>query len=1132
MKRLSLTLASLFLFVGLALAQTTVKGTVVTYEDNEPIIGASIQVVGSTNIGTITDANGQFTLQVPAGRKTLKITYVGMEPLTVAVTDKPIRIQLRNDANSIDEVVVVAYGTQKKTTLTGAIQEVKSDEILLRPTSSVASALEGTVTGVQVNSTYGVPGEDPSIRIRGIGTVNGSSSPLYILDGVPFGGNISDLNPQDIESMSVLKDAASAALYGNRASNGVILITTKKGKQGKMNVTADIKLGTYSRGIPEYETMGVNQWMEAQWLNMKNSRMSAGDTPEAAAAYATEYLVSDRLYLNIFNKPDNEVFQVTGTYQPVDAEGNPLLDENKNPMVWNTSNGKLANGLQMIGTYGEDLDWYDQAIHNGWREEYNINANGATDKADYLFSLGYLNENGYLKTSGFDRISGRAAVNVQPKKWFKTGFNVNVTHQTYDSRYGTGSSGYTNPFMYCRNIAPIYPVHLHDVNTGQYILDEFGEKQYDGGSYTDSEGQVIVTRNQFADRHLMWENELNKDKTIRNTMNSIAYADFILPYNFTFTLKGNLNTRHSEENEYNTAVIGDGKGNAGRGKRVDYRYKNWAFQQQLHWSHEFGVHSLDALVGHENYHYTYNYLYGYKTTEVVPNINNLNNFTDITSLYDYNDVYRTESYLGRVRYGYDNRYNLEASFRRDGSSKFQKDARWGNFWSIGANWVISNESFMKGVDWVNYLKLRADYGEVGNDAGSGYYGYMALYNSTQNANKGAFWIAQLQNYDLKWETGQSWGIGLDGRLFNMLNFSIDYFDKRNKDLLFDVYNPLSAGATSTSDAESVITKNLGTISNKGVEISLDADLYKTRDWRVNVGADITFLKNKVVKLPEQNKDGIIDGTKKIVEGKDRYAFFTYTWEGINTKNGFSLYKFDDEKYYPALDKDGNEVQTTDAAGTILPEFEGKTAVSGDNMKTIVYIDGVPYSYVTSYAKKEFHGSAIPNAYGGFHFTVGWKGLSLYTLFTYQLGGKIMDSNYSSLMSASGTPYSLHAEAADGWTIEKATEKDEIDPNGIPQLNNAPTIPGTAVEADLNSTSSRWLTSASYLILKNLNLSYELPKSLVRKADLEGVALTLACENLFTKTARKGMNPQQNFSGTQSNTFVTARVFTLGVNIKF
>ena len=1093
MKRISLTLASLILFVGLAMAQTKVTGTVVTYEDNEPIIGATVQVVGETNIGTITDYDGKFVLDVPAGRKTLRITYIGMEPLDVAVSAKPLRIQLRNDVHNLDEVVVVAYGTQKKTSLTGAIQEVKSDEILLRPTSSVASALEGTVTGVQVNSTYGVPGEDPAIRIRGVGTVNGSSSPLYILDGVPYGGNISDLNPQDIESMSVLKDAASAALYGNRASNGVILITTKKGKQGKLNMTADIKLGTYSRGIPEYDRLGASQWMEAQWLNMKNFRMSAGDDAATAAAYASENLIADRLYLNIYNKADNALF---------------------------TSDGKLVSDAKIIGTYGEDLDWYDQAIHNGYREEYNLNANGATEKSDYLFSIGYLNENGYLKTSGFDRISGRAAVNVQPVKWFKSGFNVNATHQTFNSSYGTGDGGYTNPFMYCRNVAPIYPVHLHDVNTGNYLLDEFGNKQYDGGSYVDENGQVVITRNQFQDRHLIWENELNKVNTVRNTMNAIAYADFYLPYNFTFTLKGNLNTRHSETNEYNNAEIGDGKGNSGRGKRTDTRYKNWAFQQQLHWSHEYGVHSVDALIGHENYHYTYNYLYGYKTTQVFAGVNNLNNFTDITNLYDYNDTYRTESYLGRVRYGYDNRYNVEASFRRDGSSRFSKDARWGNFWSVGANWVISNESFMKKYDWVNYLKLRADFGQVGNDSGSGYYGYMALYNSTQNANQGAYWIGQLPNEDLKWETGQSWGVGIDGRLFNRLNFSLEYFDKRNKDLLFDVYNPLSAGATSTSSAESVITKNLGTISNKGVEFSFDADVFKNRDWKINVGGDITLLSNKIITLPEQNKDGIIDGTKKIVEGKSRYEFFVYTWEGINTKNGFSLYKFNDEDYY-----------FTAADGTIYGNQE-KAEISGDNLNTLVVIDGVPYSYVTTYAKKEFHGSAIPKAYGGFHFTISWKGLSLYTLFTYQLGGKVMDGNYSSLMSASGTPYSLHKDVLKGWTVEQATSVDAVDPNGIPQLNNSPLIPGTAIEADLNSTSSRWLTSGNYLILKNLNLSYNLPTNLVRKIDLEGVAVTLACENLFTKTARKGMNPQQNFSGTQSNTFVTPRVFTVGVNVKF
>jgi TonB-dependent SusC/RagA subfamily outer membrane receptor len=287
-------LAGLFLSVGMALAQTTVTGTVVSYEDNEPIIGATIQVVGNSSIGTITDYDGNFTLEVPEGMKTLRITYVGMEPLEVAVSTKTLKIQLRNDANTLDEVVVVAYGTQKKTSLTGSIQEVKSDAIELRPTSSVASALEGTVTGVQVNSTYGVPGQDPTIRIRGVGTVNGSSSPLYILDGVPYNGNISDLNPQDIESMSVLKDAASAALYGNRASNGVILITTKKGKQGKLNVSVDIKQGTYSRGIPEYDRLGVRDWMEAQWQNMKNNQMTTGASAADAAADATQNLISER----------------------------------------------------------------------------------------------------------------------------------------------------------------------------------------------------------------------------------------------------------------------------------------------------------------------------------------------------------------------------------------------------------------------------------------------------------------------------------------------------------------------------------------------------------------------------------------------------------------------------------------------------------------------------------------------------------------------------------------------------------------------------------------------------------------------------------------------------------------------
>lgn len=1011
-----------------------------------------------------------------------------------------VKTALDLDESGLDDVVVVAYGTQKKTSLTGAIASVKSEDISLRPTSSVASALEGKVSGVQINSTYGAPGSDPSIRIRGIGTVNGSTSPLYVLDGVPFGGNVSDLNPADIESVSVLKDAASAALYGNRASNGVIMITTKKGKMGRLNVNLDIKQGTYSRGIPEYDRVNAKQWMEVEYQNLMNHRMYTNKEDAAtAAAYAGAHVVSDIALLNIFNKADDALFD---------------------------SNGKMVSDASILPGYLDDLDWYDQAVRNGYRQEYNLSANGSTDKSDYRFSVGYLDENGYLKDSGFERLTGALAVNVQPKKWFKTGLSVNASHQKFTNTNGGSDASFTNVFMYCRNIAPIYPVHIHDVNTGEYILDSDGNKQYDPGYYTNADGVQVDTRNQYVDRHVMWENELNYDRTVRNTLNSTAYIDLYLPYGFTFTVKGNLNLRSNRNETYNSAVIGDGKGSEGRAKRDEYNYKNYTFQQQLAWRQEYGKHSIDALVGHENYAYKYNRLYGYKTKETIAGWGNLSNFTSITSLDGYDNTYRTESYLGRVRYGYDDRYNVEASFRRDGSSRFYKDSRWGNFWSIGANWNIYNEAFMKDVKWVNYLKLRADYGEVGNDAGAGYYASQALYTLEQNQNKGAIYLSQFPNTNLKWETGQSWGIGIESRLFNRLNFNIEYFDKRNKDLLFDVYLPLSSGATSSSSAESVVTRNIGTISNRGFEASFDVDVFRDKNWKINVGANITHVKNKVTKLPEQNKDGIIDGSKYIVEGKSRYEFYTYTWEGVDSKNGYSLYKFNDgdaQGNSYRFEKDG--VQYGDWSQDANGNYKGTLLTSAQVNEFITVINGKPYSYSTNYAKREFHGSAMPKFYGSFNLNVSWRNLTLSTLFTYQLGGKVLDYNYSSMMSAGSSPSSFHKDILDAWTINDATAESAIWSGKVPLINYD-------VNTYYNATSSRYLTSARYLILKNINLSYKLPKVWVKKLDLEDVGLSLTCENLFTSTARKGMNPQQTFNGTQYNYLVTPRVFSFGLNVKF
>ena len=1103
MRKVALFLTCLFAMASVAFAQvSTVKGTITFVEDDSPVIGASVFAQG-TQVGTVTDMDGKFTLSgIPSSATKLVVSCIGMETQVIDIAPV-VNIVMFADAEALEEAVVtIAYGAAKKSSLTGAISSVSSEKIAGRPASSVAQALEGTVTGVQVAGTYGAPGTDPSIRIRGIGTVNGSSSPLYVIDGVPFGGNISDLNPADIESLTVLKDAASAALYGNRASNGVILITTKQAQAGRVSVNLDVKQGFYERGIKEYALATPDQFMEIEWMNLKNYRMSMGDDAAAAAAYAGANLIDDMLYLNIYNKANNALF---------------------------TPDGKLVSGAQILNGYSDDINWFDQAIRKGYRQEYNVSASTANEKADAYFSVGYLDENGYLRNSDFNRLTGRASVNVRPTSYMKVGLNLSGTHQSSlnSSGVGDGSDSYVNPFMYCRNIAPIYPVHLHDINTGEYLLDANGAKQYDPGSYKDANGVIQTTRNQYTDRHVIWENELGSDETVRNTLDGIAFVDFYFLNDFTFTVKGDLNVRTSDNHEYNSAVIGDGKGNNGRGKKVVYRYKNYTVQEQLRWSHQFGDHSLNALVAHENYYYTYDYLYNYKVNEVFPGKGNMTNFTEMTDIDGYEENYRTESYLGRVRYSYQDKYNLEASFRRDGSSRFYKENRWGNFWSVGANWMISKEPFMQDINWVNSLKLRADYGEVGNDAGAGYYGYMALYTSNQNNNIGAYYLAQNPNYDLKWETGQSWGVGLESRLFNRLNFSIEYFDKRNKDLLFDVYQPLSAGATSSGSAESVVTKNIGVISNKGLEFEADIDIIRNRDWYVNFGVNGTVLRNKIIKLPDQNKDGIISGSHKIMEGKDRYAFYLYQWAGVDMMTGQSVYNPNDEKYYITEDgtADGKVIW-----GTPTFDEEGNATNSVMDPANYYMINGKPYVTNTTYAKRDFCGSSLPDLNGSFNLSVGYKNLSLSTLFTYAIGGYVYDSVYSSLMSVTGTPSSVHSDLLNSWNGVPAgiteTSANRINPNAIPEVNYNNSSNNNA------GTCDRWLTDASYLIFKNINLSYKLPKSWAKAIEMQGITVSASCENLFSLTARQGMNPQQSFSGGQSNYLVPARVFSAAVSFSF
>ena len=988
---------------------------------------------------------------------------------TQEVLIKPnVKVFMKADAEMLDEVIVVAYGTAKKESLTGSISVVDSKKIEKRITTSVTGALEGSAPGVQVNNTYGEPGKAPSIRIRGFGTlVSGASDPLFIVDGVPFDGNIAELNSNDIESMSILKDAASAALYGNRAANGVVLITTKSGRgSDKPSITLQINQGIYNRGISEYERLGADQWMEASWKAMKNYAMtgSLGLGESDAAAYATKNIITGYARRNIYDAADDALF---------DANGN-----------------LIANKLSGY----DDLDWAKDIERNGYRQEYNLSASSSGDKLSVYSSVGYLNEKGYVIASGYERFSGRVNSTYTPNKWIKAGLNLSGSTTKRDYNDNATGEYYANPFYITRYMAPVYPLFMHNAD-GSYALDELGNKQYD------------VTSSYLSNRNIAYELRNNKEESRRNVLGGQAFVTVNLPYDFSVTVKGDLNNSTSNNTKYDNPKIGDGATNNGRLTSYAYQYTNYTMQQLINWKHSYkNMHNVDVMLGHENYSWERKYTSGMNTGMAVDGNLTMGNFLTNSFFNGSDDEYKTESYLARARYNYDERYFAEASFRRDGSSRFHPDNRWGNFFSVGASWNIKREAFMQDIDWIDHLKFRASYGEVCNDAGVNYYGYMALYTIDKNGGEAALLKKSLSAPDIKWETTQTLDFALEGRLFDRLNFQIGYFDKRSKDLLFEVRLPLSAGSYPWVDTDNGAPmnltqyKNIGTVSNRGVEIALDADAINTRDWKWNIGLDATFLKNKVVKLPD-GKD-ILRGMQNYSEGHSIYEFYTYHFAGVDQMTGQSLYTIDPEKKEDAA---ANNALTT--------------------------IDGTDYTTITTYGKRDWAGSALPKVYGSIHSAVSWKDLSLNILFTYGLGGKVYDGSYHSLMSTSAmsSGSALHKDALKSWdgVPEGMTETsaNRIDPNGVPALDfNRST--------DNNATSDRWLTSASYLVFKNLNLSYSLPKSWMNRWGISGLTLTAGIENLFTVTARKGLNPQFSFNGTSDDTYVTARVYNLGLTVKF
>lgn len=1090
MRKLFLVLMTLIACTWSLAAQTrTYHGTIVDAANNEPLIGATIMPVGGGN-GAAADIDGNFTVTVPANVKKATFSYVGYDSKTLDLHDG-MTVKLSSGDVTLDNVVVVAYGTASKESLTGSVAVVGSKEIEDRPITSATSALEGNAPGVMVNSAVGAPGTPPSIAIRGFNSITGSTSPLYVVDGVPYEGSIADINPADIESMSVLKDAASSALYGNRGANGVILVTTKRAKKvGKVDVTLQIRQGMYNRGLPFYDRMDANEWMQTSFNGIVNGLVTnptADYDTQDAINYGIVNFISDYAKLNI--------------YGGVDADGNPI--GLANDQLFDTD-GKFL-GQNILPGYAGDLDWWKPVSRTGYRQEYNINAAAAGEKYNVFASVGYLKENGYMLQTDFERFNGRINANFNPVSYFKFGVNLAATAQ--ESAYNASVSDLglaTNPFL-TMFTAPIYPYYAHNL-AGNVILDDNGSPEWNTAAYLGGTNVAAVMR-------------LDKKNNSATVIDGSIYGTAVIPYGFELTVRGNIHRDKTNAMTYMNNIVGDAA-NLGRLSESFYNIKNHTFMQTLEWNHDYGLHHVDVLLDHENYETWQDYssvsVYGQTFEDMIAlgNFENVNNPTEsIVKL-------RSESYLGRARYNYDNRYFGEFSVRRDGTSVFGPGNRWGTFWSIGGSWIISSEKFMEQATWVDYLKLRAAYGSVGNDATAGSYAYLPLYGTLPYWGVNTLIPVQLAANNIRWESTNTVDVGIEGNLWHKLNFSLGYYYKLNEDLLYDVSQATSTGMTSSSGAAPTVLTNIGSMQNHGFEIGFGYKIFDRPDFYWDVNVDASFLVNKIKKLPG-GRD--IPG-QSLFQGKSLGVIYTYDWVGIDEANGRSLYSID-----PSSPDWVTYSSDTGEFSHDLTEAAYQDAIArAEKGESLVEIDGKYYTYDTQYAGRKIVGDGLPTVWGSFSTNLSWKGINLGLLFTYSLGGKIYDSNYLNLMAFGTQPGALHKDLLKAWTQAPADLEEgqhRIDPKGIPQVN-------TYYGPQSTAGSSQWLVSKSNLVLKNINLSYDLPSKWVNALKLSNINLGVSIDNVFIVAARKGLNPGYGFGGSQGASYVPARVFSFQLGAKF
>ncbi len=1063
-----------------AFAQKTVTG-IVTDIDGLPLPGATIIELG-TNKGVSSDFDGNYSINLDENA-TLVFSYIGYEPTQVEVGDQTvINIQLGLDTE-LEEVIVTGFGVISTQAFAGSAKVVAGEDIANKSFTNVSQALAGEAAGVAVFNTSGQPGSVSTIRIRGFGSVNGSRAPLYIVDDAPFFGSLNDINPKDIKTVTVLKDASATALYGARGANGVIVVTTKRGSDEGNKFSVNVSTGTNFQGNPRYETIkSPEEFMGISWegIYQRGLLENAGDQ-SLAAVYANE---------NLFELAGNaDVSDISSIYNLWNTGDAYTKDTPVNvSALIDPSTRSFRDGLTR--RYDPEV-WEDFALQSATRNEVNITFSDRSENSSVYTSFGFVDDIGYASNSNYSRLTGKIAATHVFKDIIRVNSSLNYT-QSESNNNGQGSSS-SSQFWWIDNLPSIYPLYRRDASGDLMDDPKYGGYLFDYG-LEDGRGFGFAT-NGVADSQINVSRAKNNSVNFTNDTRIDIAEGLTLENNFSYQYFMN------EGLSLNEPFYSPANGEGGRVTRDRSETKNYSIRSTLRYNKSIDNFNFRGFVSHVSSEYTNNFLYASGSKLVLPGGLDIANSIVPIPGQGYTDEETTESYIANVSVDAFDKYFLQATYTKDGSSRF-KNNKWGDFYSAGASWIMSKENFLAGVDFLDFLKFKLSYGIIGNSGGVGFYPGYNLYSVNNLDDNISLAFLTKGNPDLTWEKTDYLNTGLEFELGGFMSGSIEYYNKKTNDMFFDRKVGPSVGYSS-------LKVNDGGLVNSGIEFDLDFKIIDRSDFKFSLGINGENFKNELTAMPidpstgEQQKFDS-NGRFGRAVGRSIYDFYIPVYSGVNELTGAAQW----ERNYQDVDGSG-DYNDGDELITSLTQYQN------DNPSATISQD---LTEVYSEATDKFvDKSIIPDVRGSFRLNADYKRISISALFNYSLGGYAYDSSYASLMDNdyAGTN-NFHTDIRGRWM-------NPGDKTDIPRQDARKQI-------QQNSSSTRFLTKADYFGLNNVRLGYDLTPILYSSLGVDKLEIFVTGDNLLFLSKRKGFNPSTSVEGANFYRYNPLSTIIFGINL--